>query len=512
MSRYAPCLLCVLLLFALPIAVTGQDAPLILTLDRAIDLALKESYDARNLALQLLQSEQNRSAARGRFRTNADLSLRAPNFTEQVQGINVPNQPTAYNTTGNLEWRADLAIRQPLPTNGAIGLTSRLRQVRDSVFLESQNTTQKSKRFFTSSRLELTQPLLVPNTLKLGLERANLQLEQAERSFTRTQLDIVYNVTETFYSLYRATRRLEIAREEMTQQQQSYDLARQKFEAGLIPEVEALQMEVDLAQSRNGLIEAEGNLSREADRFKLIVGLPLPQEIGVRTDFTLNLFQVDERMALEHGLRHRTEVRETEINRRLAEITLKETDARRTIRVDVSGFYELSGVSDGTLPFDTGVGELFRSSLSDLERRPRNRGVFLSVTLPLWDSGVNRSEVGAARAVVEQNALNVQENRRRVERDIRSAVTRLRETQNRLDVLKQSEDVARRSYDITLARFDNGDITSQELALDRDRLTQARTAYLEAYIQYQLAAADLKRQTLYDFENNRSLVETPEDR
>jgi outer membrane protein TolC len=324
-------------------------------------------------------------------------------------------------------------------------------------------------------------------------------------------LNIIYSVTEAFYALYRTTRQLEIARGELDQQQQSYDLARQKFEAGLIPEVEALQMEVDLAQSRNDLLAAEGNLSREADRFKMTVGLPLAQGVTVRTDFALSPFEVDEQKAITHGLKHRSEVRETEINRRLAEITLKETDALRTVRIDVSGFYELSGVSDAALPFDTGTGELFRSSLSDLERRPRNRGVFLNVTLPLWDSGVNRSEVAAARAVVSQNELEVRESLRRVERDIRSAVTRLYEARNRLDVLKQSEDVASRSYDISLARFDNGDITSQELALDRDRLTQARTAYLEAYIQYQLAVADLKRQTLYDFENNRSLLETPEE-
>ena len=88
-----------------------------------------------------------------------------------------------------------------------------------------------------------------------------------------------------------------------------------------------------------------------------------------------------------------------------------------------------------------------------------------------------------------------------------ATVTRLREARGRLEVSRQSADVGRRSYDISLAGFDNGDITNQELALDRQRLTQARQAFLEAFIQYQLALADLKRQTLYDFENDRSLVE-----
>ena len=85
-------------------------------------------------------------------------------------------------------------------------------------------------------------------------------------------------------------------------------------------------------------------------------------------------------------------------------------------------------------------------------------------------------------------------------------ITRLRETRARLDALKRSEEVALRGFEISQARFDNRDITSQELALDRDRLTRARQAYLDAYIDYQLAVADLKRQTLYDWEKDRSLV------
>lgn len=505
---FRPCVwLATMIVLVFPLfVVAGQEMPIALTLEDALDIALRDSYEAKTLALQLLEAEKNVSAARGRFKTNAAIDLQAPNFTEQVQAINVPNEPTSYNTTGSIQWRGGLNIEQPLPTNGSLSLQSSLRQRRDSVFLDNLDATNDTKRFFTNVRLTLVQPLFVPNTLKLGLERANLQLELAERSYTRTELDIIFDVTDRFYAMYRATREFEIARDELDQQQQSFDLARQKYAAGLIPEVEALQMEVDLAQSQNGVLGAEGNLSRESDRFKLSVGLPMTQVVAVETDFAFSEFEVDPQKALEHGLNHRSEVRETQINRRLAEITVKQTDALRKIRVDLRGFYELSGVSDAGLGVGAGAESLFRSSLTDLERRPKNRGVFVNVTVPLWDSGVNRSQVEAAEAVVQQSELNMVQNRRLVERDIRNAITRFEEARGRIDVLRQSEDVAVRSYEITLARFDNGDITSQELALDRDRLTEARTAYLNAYIQYQLAVADLKRQTLYDFESGQSLI------
>jgi outer membrane protein TolC len=374
------------------------------------------------------------------------------------------------------------------------------------VFRDQLDITEKEKRFFSSFRLSFNQPLFVPNTLKLGMERANLEHERAQREFTRTELDVVYRVTESFFGLYSAIRRLEIAREEVNQQEQAYELARQKFDAGLIPEVGALQMEVDLAQSRNRLLEAEGDLSQMEDRFKITVGLPLEQQVAVKTDFALSMFNVNEEKAIEQGLRHRAEIRRGEIDRRLAEITVQETDARTAIRGDIRAYYDLTGISDPYLDYGVSTARLFRSSINDIRRRPKNRGITFTLSVPIWDSGVNRAEVAAARARLERNELTERENKRLVVQDIRATITRLRETRGRLDVLTRSEEVALRSFEISQAQFDNGDITSQELAENRDRLTTARQNYLAAYIDYQLSVADLKRNTLYDFEKGHSLV------
>ena len=481
--------------------------PVVLTLQDAIDLALEKSYDARRERLILLSAQQNVLAQKGRFRTQANLTLNAPYFREQVQSFRIPDEVPYYNTTGTLRWQSQLRITQPLPTNGGISLVSNLYQSRESVFRDQLDATEKAKRFYSSFRLEFDQPLLVPNSLKLGMERANLQHEQAQRQYLRTELDVVYQVTSAFFSLYSATRRQEIATQEVKQQEDTNDLAQRKFGAGLIPEVEALQTEVDLSQSRNRKLEAEGALLRTQDQFKMALGLPLDQDVAVKTDFEMSQFEVDDQQAIDHGLEHRSEIRETQINRRLSEITLKETDALSTIRAEISAYYDLTGVSDPLLEYESTLSRFFHSSITDLQRRPRNRGVTLTMSLPLWDSGVNRAQVAAAQATLERSELTEEEMVRQVTQQIKAVLTRLQESRGRVDVLRRSQEVAERSYDISQARFNNGDITSQVLALDRDRLTQARTNYLQAYIDYQLAVADLKRNTLYDWEKGKSLVE-----
>ena len=89
---------------------------------------------------------------------------------------------------------------------------------------------------------------------------------------------------------------------------------------------------------------------------------------------------------------------------------------------------------------------------------------------------------------------------------MKAALANLEGATRRIEVLQRSLAVAERSFDISQQRFEAGDITSQDLAGDRERLVQARRSLLEAIVSYRLAAADLRRQTLYDFAVGRSLV------
>ncbi len=66
--------------------------------------------------------------------------------------------------------------------------------------------------------------------------------------------------------------------------------------------------------------------------------------------------------------------------------------------------------------------------------------------------------------------------------------------------------VAEKSFSITLQRYSDGDIDSQTLALERNRMNTAYTSHLNAYINYQLSLADLMRKTFYDFQNH-TLIE-----
>lgn len=491
-------------LLALAPASTGSDT-LGLDLSQAILLALDESHSSQVLDLSLAGAEHDVAAAKGRFRTNADAQFALPDLQEGVQRVHVPGTLPRYDSYGSLEMSAKLQLNQPLPTDGQVSLTGHLYQQDDSFYDPVSEQTEDQRTFFNSYELSLRQPLFTPNELKLGLEKAEIGHRLAQRAFQRGQLDLSFQVTVFFYNLVQAQEELAIAQDALERQQENFDLAQRKFKAGLIPEVEALQMEVDLAGAKNDLLGRESDLILASDNFRLLVGLPMVQLVKAQADLTPGIFQVDHDLALSHALTYRTEIKDIQDQIRRSEIAVTETDARSDLKGEVSAFYNLTGISDPAIE-DGGFQDLANSSWDDLKRRPGNRGVRFSLSVPIWDSGVNKQEVASAEVDVKRQKLDEEDLYRDIARQVQAILARFEGAKRQLDILGQSMDIALRSYNISRQRFEAGDITSQALADNRDRLIQARRSYLSAFVSYRLAGADLRRQTLYDFESNQSLV------
>ena len=66
--------------------------------------------------------------------------------------------------------------------------------------------------------------------------------------------------------------------------------------------------------------------------------------------------------------------------------------------------------------------------------------------------------------------------------------------------------VAEKSFEISRQRYSDGDIDSQAMALERERLNSAYLTRLAAFINYKLYLADIMRKTFFDFEKNVSLL------
>lgn len=482
----------------------------VLTLDASIQLALRQSFDALSLEQSLISSRMNLRAARASFTSNAELRLSSfPNFQQTERQTPLPGGGYAFDQDKFLDTQGSIFVNQPIPaldgTFSLVGSFQRFQQFGEfEQFVPGNGAPQVIIEkdpidYAPQLRLQYRQPLFTLNKLKTGVKRAELDLENTVESYKRSQLDLIFNVTSGFYSMYRAQRQAEIDGERVEQSENSYRIARLKQQAGLLPEVEVLRLEVDLLNSQNTSERSRAALKEAEDNFKIAVGLPLEDSVRVVPDLTYTLVDISVEKATTEALQRRTELRSDEIAIERSRLTVKEVDTNREFRGELF-------LSYGIFNRRPELSDAFRNFSDD-------RVANFSFIFPLWDWGRNRSEVAAATANLE-NARLARDNRvDQIVKEVRVAVRNLSSAQQRVEITKRSEELAEKSYRINLLKFENGDLSSQDLALEQNRLTEARTNYLNAIIDYKQALADLQRKTLWDFERNAPVeFDVPENR
>ena len=481
----------------------AQDV-MVLTLEESIDIALDKSYNIKRLEQSNLIAELGLLSAKSAYKTNIMSNFYMPMYNEGFKLVEVTQGTPVPKQFGDFQIRGVLDINQPMPWMPLGGGTLTFRSEAYQINSWDPTYDLRSDRVFTSLSLRLNKPLFTINRLALNLKQAELAFERQSRFFKRTELDLVYQVTSAFLQLYRRDQQYNINLENVERQEGIYRTTKNKFDAGLIAEVDAMQAEVDLIQFKNDLKSSEGALEEQEAAFEQLIGIPLHLKTKVITELELKPLIVDVEKAVTIALKNRSEIVEKQIDIENQKINIKEIDAAVSVEGNLNGYYDFSGFS--TLPYGSTTGELFESSWEVLKQTP-NRGVTFTLSIPIWDWGKNKSDVQAAEANLMQDELQMEDLYITIEREVRDVVRSLYEAYDRVQMLAKSREVGEKSFNISLQRFANGDITSIELARASEQLNNAKLTYVSAYNEYKLALADLKRKTLYDFENDRTLVE-----
>jgi len=385
-----------------------------------------------------------------------------------------------YNSTGVMKSGGELRFTYMLPTGGNLSLLSQLyREDWKTVLALKDYETLKNKYANSSFSLNFEQPIFTKNTLKEDLLQAEYEYTKWTHIYTRTQMNIVYDVTRGFYSLYQALREVEIAQEKLKNSEEAYRIARLKYESGRIPEGEVLIAEVDMSSDRAALLESDGKLAREKDNFKQLIGLDPGENISIITDLRYETFEVDEKTAIGEALKNRLEITESDLDLKLQEINIDKANRIREFKGTISAYYDLTGVST------VGSGStrsLFESSFDNFVDRPPNRGITLTFSYPVFDWGRGASRVQQETVNLKKLQLEKEDLERTIIREVKEVCRQVEETKARLIIHEKNQQNARRSYEISLMRFENGDISSQQLAQQQETLADTQMAYLKAFI------------------------------
>jgi len=465
-----------------------------LDLQKSIEIAKEKSYNMLNLVQDFKIAEYNLKSATSTFKTHINLNFVTPQYTETVRQFE-DSTGISFYPVKQLNYQGNINVNQPLPTDGYVYMRTGLSNYDD--FYTNLRST------YLNTRFGFVQPIDAfygYNNIKSAFKQAELAYERSKKELKREELNIVYLVSSSFYNLLSDQKRADIARLDFDRQKEAFEISQNKYKAGLIKEVDALQMEVDLAEAQNNFDLAIVNQNSALNSFKQFIGINLNDSVSISSEFKYEVVIVDPEKAVQLAKENRLEIREQEIQIELNKLNIKKQKSVGMIQGDLTAYYEKIGVSGQNIntQFSTAV----RNSYDDFLNRPQNYGVGFTITVPILDWGENKALVNAAKSRLKQNQLRKEEVQRNIEREVRNLVADLNSSLKRLQLLEKNIVVAEKSFEITRQRYSDGDINSQDLALERKRLNTAYTSHLSAYINYQLLLADIMRKTFYDFQKN----------
>jgi len=482
--------------FGLAVSSTAQEIYR-LDLETSILLARQKSIRMQVLQQRLQSASFNLKAAVSQNKTHVSLDMTLPQYTETIRQWEDSSGISFYPVRQN-QLNSYLTISQPLPTDGSLYIRTGAQNYVD--YYANDRNAQ------LTSSIGLRQPIEAFfgfNNIRMSYKQAKLGYELTMKQLKREELNLVYDISQDYFTLLSTQERMNIARLSLEKQQEACNIAQSKYAAGLIREVEALQMEVDLSAAANNYDMSKVEYAAQMRTFKENLGISLRDSIAVNSDLSYQVVPVDVEKAVELALKSRPELRENEIEIELQEMAIKRQRAEGMISGNIMLNYNFIGVGKDSRSVP--IGATFDQTWQNLTSRPGSFGVGLTASIPIIDWGENRARVQSAKSLLKQGQLQMEGNRISIERDIRTLVDRLQSSLRRLQLLEKNVLVAEKSFDISRQRYANGEIDSQSMALERERLNNAYNTRLDAYINYKLLLSDLMRKTFFDFEKGKPM-------
>jgi outer membrane protein len=457
-----------------------------MTLDKAMMIAESNSPSMKKSRLSLIRSHENLNAQNAALKSQFSLTLNPIGYS-QNRAFN--DLISNWNTQKTTESYGLFTVSQPIIlTDTKISLTNRF-GYKDSY---SEYTSTTTKGFSNNLSLNIDQPFFTYNRTRLQLKELQLALENTQLNYAIQQLALEKQVAQAFYLVYQQQQSLDIASQAYENMQKSYAVSKNKVDAGISPQEEMFQAELNLATTKSEFENKQVTLDNAKDDFKLIIGMNLFDDIIVIPNIEVDTIPVDISFAIDQGLSNRMELRQREINIETSQFDLIQTKA-------LNEFKGRLGLSLGLF----GDNDKFR----DVYANPTdNESVSLSLTIPLWDWGERKSRIKATQASIETANITFEEEKNNIILDIRKVYRNLLNLQNQIEIASQSVTNAQLTYDLNLEKYKNGDLTGMDLNIYQNQLSEKQLSYTNSLISYKLELLNLKIQTLYDFEKKTPIT------
>ena len=472
---------------------TGMDAPVALTLDRMVEMGLRDSYRVRHLQLEVERTRSLLSAERAGMKSRVSLNISAPQFQKISDNKwNSTLQRNELVREDTRRFQAEMSVRQPVilfgyPTDGVLSLNNRMYRY------TQVDGDDRDTRFYNRYFVAYNQPLFQPNSMKNDLEEAELNLEKSELRYASDVVGAIDDLAEDYFNLvsdaFRVDRASHFARDLMI----AMDAVREVLEETPTRAGDLDLLRVELANAREAESQTASTLRNREQTVKQRLQMPAGTPVTVSPSLAILPIKVDVIEAIRLASTLAPRMRQLTILTRENEIRLDETRGNNAFRMNV-------GLTYGR--------EVQDPRFQNLWTEPRNSyTVEMTATVPIWDWGQRRHRIQAQQFSLDRANLSEEQTLSEIETEVRNLVNSLDDFGQRTLTMLDTLRLAHELTETTVSGYRAGEVGLSDLLQALSREDTTATNLLNAYSGYQRALRRLKQVTFFDFEAGLPIVE-----
>lgn len=417
----------------------AQTPPLRLTIEKAVQMALRNNPDLQASRLEM---------EKARERVNEAWSSTMPSVGLTAQYSNALKKPVFF-LPGSF-------IGQP--------------QL-DIVPIEVGSTHSMSLSVTATQ-------ILFNGAVFIGVGAASIYSQAAEELYRGKQVETATKVRKAFYAVLLATEAVAMMQSTLANVEKNLENVRLMQKQGIVSDYDELRAQVGVDNLRPLVIQSETNRTLSIDGLRAAIGAQTGDEIEIEGSLTFaeydsGILANAEQAAMESNSNLRALRYQREVNDKF--LSVERSSFLPTIAA--FGNYQYQGQQN---KLDLGNLNLVTTSM-----------VGLSLTMNVFQGFQTNARVDQAKLEIRKTEAQLVSAENGIKTAVHSVVGTLKQARKRVEAQEKTVEQAERGYRIVTTRFSSGSATQLDVNDAQNALMQAKVNRIQAIYDYLAASADL---------------------
>lgn len=329
-------------------------------------------------------------------------------------------------------------------------------------------------------KLSLQQPIFTGFKLLSSSNIAEYTYEAQKQEYTRDEQQLIYDIKNAYWGLFKVTKVKGVVDENIDLIKAHLSDVKNFYENGISTKNDVLKVQVQLADAQLRQIDADNGVKLARSNLNNVIGLPLSTDTEVQTEVMMeDENNSDADQLIQQAMENRPELKAMDFRLKAGESGVTMAESGWYPQIYLAGNYYYSRPNQRIFPAEDKFNDTW--------------DVSVGLSWDIWNWLATSDQTQQAEAQLEQ----VKDGYKSLKDGISLEVT-----QNYLNLLKAKEKIlasnqsvhqAEENYRVTNETFKNGLALNSDLLDAEFALLQAKTNYIQAQADYELAKAGLEK-------------------